>query len=308
MKQRYEHIINTRSSGRRARTHNADRTDGLILKTTPYMFRTLTTAIMATLAAGSAFAHNSGEVTFATLNDSTSYVRVEDPDSIALALDIKISYTLPVSGIHTIDLIKMSDMLMGITGVGFDAEGYPGPSDMTQYDGGRWMAANDSSAAAVRRFIADSAPADIYYMLWSEEPAISPLYNKDGKLSMLASNYAYTGGAHGIYREYCVNYSVSDGKFVHLKDIFPGLDTPTGKKAYNNVLKPILTAKAEKVLAGSSMSLLTDEVEPTGNFSFSDTGIVLRYQPYQIASWAAGVVEVPLTWHEIADIKKAAGF
>lgn len=261
---------------------------------------------MAVLATGPAFARDGGKVTFATLNDSTSYVRVEDPGPAALALDIKISYTLPVSGISTMDLIKMSDMLMSVTGVGFDTEGYPYPSDMTEYDDGRWVAANDSSAAAVRRFIAGSDPAGTYHMLWSEEPVISPLYNKDGRLSMLASNYAYTGGAHGIYREYCVNYSVDGGRFVYLKDIFPGIDTPEGRKAYGKALKPVLAAKARKILAGSSMSLLADEVEPTGNFSFSDDGIVLRYQPYQIAPWAAGVVEVPLTWQEITAIIKAS--
>lgn len=239
-------------------------------------------------------------VEFITLNDSTTYVRVNDPDTTALTLDIKIDYTLPASGIKTADLLKMADMLMNITGVNFDSEGYPAPSPMTQYDGGEWMPATTSNSAKVQKLI-DSTPEDeILFRIWSESPAIQPVYNDDELLSMLASNYVYTGGAHGMYQDFVVNYSVKEGRFVYLKDIFPGLDTPKGKRYYEEKLSPLLTAKARKLLTSDGECYLqADKVMPSPNFAFTKDGIVMRYQPYEIAPWAAGVVEVPLTWSEI---------
>lgn len=239
--------------------------------------------------------------------DSTTYVRVNDPDTVALTLDIKTDYTFPAEGIAPANLIKMSDMLMSVTGVSYDVEGYPSPSDIADYDGGKWVPATPANIAGINKLI-NSDMTDYLIRLWSEEPVIKPLYNDNDLLSMLASNYVYTGGAHGMYLEYCVNYSVRDQKFVYLKDLLPGLDTPEGKKLYEEKLVPLLTRKAKEYVTSDpevKLSLLVDTVHPTGNFAFTKDGIVLRYQPYEIAPWAAGVVEVPLSYEEIDAIVKS---
>lgn len=258
----------------------------------------------ALILAASASVSQAHDLKFVNITDSTTYVRVNDPDSLALTLDIITDYTVPTEGITPTNLFKMSDMLMSITGVSYDVEGYPSPSSMTDYEGGRWAPANESNTAAVKKLL-DSNDVNITYMLWSEQPQIKPLYHDKDVLSMLACNYVYTGGNHGMYYEYCVNYSLKNQQFVYLKDILPGLDTPQGKNLYSEKLVPILTAKAKKVVGSdpdAPLDLLVDEVEPTGNFAFTKDGIVFRYQPYEIAPWAAGVVEVPLTYKEINSI------
>lgn len=265
---------------------------------------------LSAIALTSAFAPaTSGAAGLKLVNfcDSTTYVRVNDPDTVALTLDIKTDYTFPAEGIAPANLIKMSDMLMSVTGVNYDVEGYPSPSDLADYDGGKWVPATPANSAAIAGMI-DSDKPYILTQLWSEEPVIKPLYNDNGLLSMLASNYVYTGGAHGMYFEYCVNYSVRDQKFVYLKDLLPGLDTPEGKKLYEEKLVPVLTQKAKEYVTSDpevKLSLLVDKVNPTGNFAFTKDGIVLRYQPYEIAPWAAGVVEVPLSYEEIDRIVKS---
>ncbi len=259
-------------------------------------------AIIASICTG----HTRAEkLKFVHINDSTTYVRINDPDTVALTLDIKTDYRLPYEGINPANRLKMADMLMNITGVNFDEEGYPAPSDVTKYDGGKWVPANEENTREVMRLL------DSDYMvltrLWSESPVIEPVYEDEEHLSMLASNYVYTGGVHGIYWEYCVNYSLRGDRFVTLKDIFPGLDTPEGKKKYEEKLTPILTKKAKEYMSSAEdgMSLLVDEVTPTSNFAFTKDGIVLRYQPYEIAPWAAGVVEIPLSYGEIKQITES---
>lgn len=262
---------------------------------------------LSAIALTAALAVNSSDAAglkFVNINDSTTYIRVNDPDTVALILDIKTDYSFPAEGIAQANLIKMADMLMSVTGVGFDVEGYPAPSDLAEYEGGKWVPATEENSAAIIKLI-DSDRVDVITQLWSEEPTIKPLYNDNGLLSMLACNYVYTGGAHGMYLEYCVNYNVREQKFVYLKDLLPGLDTPEGKKRYEKILVPLLTQKAKKYLttdAEVKLDLLVDSVAPTGNFAFTKDGIVLRYQPYEIAPWAAGVVEVPLSYKEIQQI------
>lgn len=271
-------------------------------KTTPLLAASLLAMAFVTSA-------RAESLSYVEINDSTTYVRVNDPDTVALTLDIRTDYRLPSSGIKPAHLLKMADMLMTITGVDFDEEGYPAPSGMTGYEGGRWVPANDGNTAYAKT-VAEAKADEAVYLFWSEEPQIKPVYEDADRLSMLASNYVYTGGAHGMYTEYCVNYSLRDQQFVYLKDILPGLDRPEVKKRYEEIMVPMLTSKARRILSegsGGTMTLLADKVYPTGNFAFTADGIVFRYQPYEIAPWACGVVEVPLNREEIARIIEIAG-
>lgn len=248
-----------------------------------------------------AFCAKGADVKFVNICDSTSYIRTGDSSETALSLDIKIDYTMPYSGIIPENMLKLNDMLTQITGVNFDYEGLPAPSQMVMYEGGKWVAATSENSKDLLRRI-HSNEDDLAFKLWSESPFIKPVYNDSERLSMLAGNYVYTGGAHGMYFDNCVNYSLKEGKFVYLNDIFPGIDSAAGKSKYDEILDRLLTAKAKKQITDNGGALLVDTVSVTSDFAFTKDGIVLRYQPYEIAPWSEGVVEIPLTYAEIASI------
>lgn len=248
---------------------------------------------------------SASDLQFVTINDSTSYIRINDPDTIASTLDIKVKYTLPVSGIKPANLIKLNDMLMSTADVNYDLNGYLTPSQAVEYDGGQWVPATPANSAELLKKVRnDELP---YSSLWGEDAEISPLYHDAERLTMAASNYIYVGGAHGMYFSYCANYSLKEQKFVYLHDLLPGLNSKEGFEKYSKVMEPILTEIAKKVLTGDDgdSMMLVDTVPISTDFAFTDKGIELRYQPYDIAPWSAGLVSLPLTYSQLDEIVKA---
>lgn len=262
------------------------------------------TATFSLVLSLTAFA--AAKVEFVNISDSTDYIPgdyMKCTDAPPM-LTIRTDYTLPISGIKQADVLKMADILMNIADGNYDADGNPIPSEFVQYDDKVWTVASHSDLADFSEWKSKCFPDEAPYQEWSESPAIKPIYNDGKRLSMLASNYMYTGGAHGLYYDFTVNYSVTDGKFVTIDDILPDFNFQDIRSYYDNAFSPILTEKAKKILSDpdGGCVLLVDSVLLSTNFAFTPDGIVMRYQPYSIAPWAAGVVEIPLSYKEIAKI------
>ena len=51
-------------------------------------------------------------------------------------------------------------------------------------------------------------------------------------------------------------------------------------------------------------ALWTEEIKPNGNFLLSEEGIVYIFNQYEIAPYAAGVIELTIPWDEVSDILK----
>lgn len=270
------------------------------------MKRNLVYIILA-FSLGCVFNVSATELNFVNIKDSVSYIRLDDPDETALTLDIKIDYSLPTQGIENVNLIKMTDMLISLTGLHFDVEGYPVPSLRTHYPEGRWVPATPANSVGVMQRI-HSDDNEVQFLLWSEEAVIRPIYQDKQRLSMLASNHYYTGGPAFSYFDFCVNYSLEEQKFIYLDDLFPGIDNPDLKPLYLHELSTLLTEKATQILSAIPSGvhkLLLDHVPPTRNFTFTADGIAMRYMPMDITSRDAGIVEIPLTYSEINSIVKS---
>ena len=92
--------------------------------------------------------------------------------------------------------------------------------------------------------------------------------------------------AHGDYTIHYINYDMNKGKIVALTDLF----TPEGIEA----LPRILRQRARSVI--SIIGPTTLEALPAeNNYFINNRGdIVFAYQPYEIASYAQGAVQVKL--------------
>lgn len=111
-------------------------------------------------------------------------------------------------------------------------------------------------------------------------------------------NYA-PRAAHGYTTKRYINYSVDDGRIITLDGIF----TPAGLQAL-----PALIAKRAgnlfAVLGPTEISALPS----SDNFYISTSEeIVFVYQPYEVASFAQGIIEVPLYPYELSNYMTAYG-
>lgn len=111
----------------------------------------------------------------------------------------------------------------------------------------------------------------------------------------------YEGGAHGINQHLTMNFELSTGRQLMLADIFvPG---------YERQLSTLLqNALCEHVDVGSLKELKDQgylysmDMFPSENFILGEESITFIYNPYEIAPYDKGSIELTLAYSELNDI------
>lgn len=98
----------------------------------------------------------------------------------------------------------------------------------------------------------------------------------------------YTGGSHGQIGIGCDVFDLTTGEVLTEADMF--IDD------FFSPLCDLLEESAEENVPGEDKELLFGTPEPNGNFSVSEDGITWVYNPYEIAAYASGVIELPVSW------------
>ena len=102
-------------------------------------------------------------------------------------------------------------------------------------------------------------------------------------LTYLATIDYYEGGAHGINQLITFNFDIATGKQITLADLFaPGYETELKLKE-----------------AGYLYSM---DIFPSENFILNDETITFVYNPYEIAPYAVGSIELIITYSEVSKI------
>lgn len=115
------------------------------------------------------------------------------------------------------------------------------------------------------------------------------LYNAHGILSYSCYEYTFTGGAHGMNTTSCYVYDVYENQEIGINSIFKEEFLP-------NVLSLI---KEELALNKDADSFDMNYVNVTENFFVDEEGIHWIYNPYEIAPYAIGAIEVTLPYSKI---------
>lgn len=100
--------------------------------------------------------------------------------------------------------------------------------------------------------------------------------------------------AHGMTKDSYVNYDLKDGKIITIGDVV----TADGLDKLPEVLKTIAYSMRNYIGPTELTALPTD-----GNFYMNlDGDLVFVYQPYEIASYAQGIIEIPVPAYLISDL------
>ena len=129
-----------------------------------------------------------------------------------------------------------------------------------------------------------------------------PLYNQDrNDTAKIATVDYYEGGAHGINQLITFNFDIATGKLITLADVFaPG---------YESQLKTSLMKALKSKTGLNSINELKDagylysmDMFPSENFILNDETITFVYNPYEIAPYAVGSIELVITYNEVSQI------
>lgn len=127
-------------------------------------------------------------------------------------------------------------------------------------------------------------------------------YNMCGDLvSVKTSNYVYSGGAHGM--SYLVTYTGNIGgkdTFV-LSDLFK--EEQDGIASVKNIIKEKINEQKDMYFEEAVTTI--DSMDLSNSFYIDETGnLVIYFNPYEIAPYAAGIIEFSISPDELEDVLK----
>ena len=137
------------------------------------------------------------------------------------------------------------------------------------------------------------------WMNYEENVVGDILYNADGILSYQVVAESYTGGAHG-------NKTVDNGVFdlntlqqLSIANVFNDATLPDLHAALRNKLMTQNGYTTIDELAEIGQFTAPNEIVATDNFYVNEEGITWTYDPYEIAPYSVGVVQITLSWDEV---------
>ena len=108
------------------------------------------------------------------------------------------------------------------------------------------------------------------------------------------TDYEYTGGAHGYTGIGHDVFDLTTGEIVTEADLFA--------EGYEEAVADLLAASLEVYLADidEDPEMMFSMPEPNDNFAVSEEGITWTYNPYEIAPYSMGIIDLTVSW---ADLK-----
>lgn len=157
---------------------------------------------------------------------------------------------------------------------------------------------NSMHSSMLKEYLVDGAcsegPQELRYVAPTKLPKNTSLSSAEQDMKLKrAKNGVYVlyfhvqeycmGAAHPMYGEYALNYDVVGNRQLKLRDIFDPNQTAEINRTYRALVNKINDEFKESV-----------NLNDASGWYISDAGIVFLFQPYEIASFADGVVEIIL--------------
>lgn len=106
----------------------------------------------------------------------------------------------------------------------------------------------------------------------------------------------YRGGAHSSYSAMFLNYDIAHNNVLDFGEIFlAGNDDAILSAVKTSLCDQYFAATLEELAEKSG--IFTDQIFLTHNVYLTDSSIVFYYNPYDIAPWAVGPIEVEVPWY-----------
>lgn len=138
---------------------------------------------------------------------------------------------------------------------------------------------------------------------YSYNTSVQVYYNAPELLTLGFTDYSYTGGAHGMYATIVSSYDLKNKKVLKLSDILlPGYVEAVSKA----LAKAVRTKYNLSASAPLNTFLFEEEIAPNENYGFTDKGVFFVYAPYEIAPYAAGEIELFVSFERIKEFVNPA--
>ena len=145
----------------------------------------------------------------------------------------------------------------------------------------------------------DDEPSASFFNEYLEEE--SNVFDKDGIFCFSTCVYSFTGGAHGLNTIKYTCVDLDNGSVITGKDLF--IDD------YESLLSPVILEKLVEMQKVKSPKELEktgffdiSDIKPNNNFYLNEKGITFVYNPYEIAAYFIGILEVFIPYEDITAV------
>jgi hypothetical protein len=132
---------------------------------------------------------------------------------------------------------------------------------------------------------------------WEYTETLSLENSIGGLLSISRDRDYYLGGAHGMRERQFFNIYPTEGKKIGLRDLIQ----PERMAEFRGLAEKALGSR-KKIPRGTGLragGFFEDTVEIPENFCPSPEGLILHWDPYEIAPYSMGPVEICIPWTEL---------
>ena len=145
---------------------------------------------------------------------------------------------------------------------------------------------------------------DDYFSNYEDESDAYISRCDDRVLGVRTYAYGYLGGAHGYYGTYGTTYEVESGKELALSDVVTDLSVikNTVKEKLSEGYPELLEEMGSFNAWDTIDDMFSDNPEYDPVWVMTSSGIEFYFNPYTLASYAAGAQEVSVSYSEIKDI------
>lgn len=129
-------------------------------------------------------------------------------------------------------------------------------------------------------------------VVWEAQIDGEIVYQSEEIITVALTIYTNTGGAHGISTISLLNFNPNNGDVISTDDLFS--DYTSFQKIAQSEIKKEVESNKEKYF--DSENLILPE-----NIGFTEEGILLLYNVYEIAPYASGITEIIIPFEKIDD-------
>jgi hypothetical protein len=122
------------------------------------------------------------------------------------------------------------------------------------------------------------------------------LFEDTNKLTLALDSYLFTGGAHGYNATTFLNFDKRKSKQIEATDLFRDLESFTSYAEEQFRLQQKIPAKT--TINSTGFMFENDMFHLPENIGFSEEGIQLYYNQYEVASYADGPILLTLPYQK----------
>lgn len=141
---------------------------------------------------------------------------------------------------------------------------------------------------------------------WESYITMNVLWNERNFLSLEFDRYDFTGGAHGLENAFVKVFDLTHHRALSLDDVFkPGYDSTLRSELEKQLRLQYHIPENEPLNGGNNGVLFDRHITLTGNFYLTGKGIGFIYNPYEIAAYVYGRINLFIPYARLKRAMKA---